>query len=60
MIDGDATVSAADEAGITIVGRVPLTPGPPESSLSGTRPTSGDSVGRVPPTSGAAGGGPAA
>jgi hypothetical protein len=59
MIDGEAIVSAADDAGITIVGRVPLTPGPPESSLGGTRPTSADRVGRVPPTSGAAGGGPA-
>jgi len=42
MIDGDATVSAADEAGITIVGRVPLTPGPPLSSPSGTRPATAD------------------
>jgi len=42
MIDGEAILASADEAGITVVGRVPPTP----------------DVGRVPPTAGSTGGGP--
>jgi DUF1009 family protein len=42
MIDGEAITAAANEAGITVVGRVPLTPGPPLSPPSGTRPTKAD------------------